>query len=296
MAAKSHTKKIASGMAVATLAVAGSLALTPTQAVEAPAPEAAVATTAPAPEPTAEAPSSTVTRGFHVAAGTPVVFGKVIFPADAAQPAGAVISPDGLTLTVPGEGVWTLLSSAGFSFTPEPTFQGTPQSVIFAGTGISGAVRTVNYTLSITGLITEVTAGEVPPAEPTEAPAEPTVAPAEPTVAPAEPTAAPAEPTDAPVEATPDASPAPGDTPAPGQETPGDPSTGTGTEVKAEATAAATTTGQPAAEEKKAEPKAEAKKEETKELAKTGASPLLLAGIGAALLAAGFYVLRRRTA
>lgn len=301
MADTSYTSKLASGVATAALVAAGAFALAPAHAVEAPAPTPTAAATAPAtdptPAPTAEAPSTTISGTFHTGAGHPIVFGKVVFPADSAQPAGAVVSADGLSLTVPGEGVWTLVSSAGFTFTPEATFQGTPQPVIFSGTGISGAVKTVNYTLTVTGLIAEVAE-----AEPTVAPAEPTVAPAEPTAVPSEPTVAPAEPTATPVEtAQPVDAPAPGGTPAPGQETPGDP--GTGTEVKAEAKDGAfvlSTEQKPAeekkAEEKKADPKPEAKKEETKELAKTGASPLLLAGCGAALLVAGFFALRRRSA
>ncbi|MCI9886920.1 hypothetical protein JT358_00390 [Micrococcales bacterium 31B] len=42
-------------------------------------------------------------------------------------PQGAVISPDGMTMTVPGQGVWTIDPATGaVSFAPEPTFQGDP--------------------------------------------------------------------------------------------------------------------------------------------------------------------------
>ncbi|SNR15013.1 Ig-like domain-containing protein [Tenacibaculum jejuense] len=46
-------------------------------------------------------------------------------------PAGSSVSPDGKTLTVPGEGVWTVDSSGNVIFTPDGSFTGTPTVVSY---------------------------------------------------------------------------------------------------------------------------------------------------------------------
>jgi CshA-type fibril repeat protein len=46
-------------------------------------------------------------------------------------PLGATLSPDGLTLTVPGEGVWTVLPSGEIMFTPAPGFTDDPTPITY---------------------------------------------------------------------------------------------------------------------------------------------------------------------
>ncbi|GIW35494.1 MAG: hypothetical protein KatS3mg072_2827 [Meiothermus sp.] len=74
-----------------------------------------------------------------VASGRSLVPGSVVFPASG-QPAGSTRSPDGKTLTVPGEGTYAIQPDGTVSFTPAPTFSGTTTPVQYTIADNSGAV------------------------------------------------------------------------------------------------------------------------------------------------------------
>ncbi len=76
------------------------------------------------------------------------------------QPAGSTVSPDGKTLTVPGEGTYTINPTTGVvTFDPEPTFTGTTTSVQYtfkdnAGLPSNPALITVNVGTPTKGTVT----------------------------------------------------------------------------------------------------------------------------------------------
>lgn len=83
--------------------------------------------------------------------GAPVP-GSVVFPS-AGQPAGAVVSNGGRTITVPGEGVYTLDPGTGAAtFTPVPTFTGTATSVVYEQVDSHGAAASSTITVTVTGV------------------------------------------------------------------------------------------------------------------------------------------------
>lgn len=94
-----------------------------------------------------------VDRAMSATPGNPVVFDltldvrdvrsdSMVFDASA-LPEGAELSDDGLTLSVPGEGVWTIeLDARTATFTPEEGFTGTATSVRIAGQAVYSDNRT----------------------------------------------------------------------------------------------------------------------------------------------------------
>lgn len=59
-----------------------------------------------------------------------IVPGTVVFTGTV-PPSGATVSPDGKTLTVPGEGVWTIDTAGQISFDPDPALVGNPTPVAY---------------------------------------------------------------------------------------------------------------------------------------------------------------------
>ncbi|MCI9886919.1 hypothetical protein JT358_00385 [Micrococcales bacterium 31B] len=58
----------------------------------------------------------------------------------ALQPQGAVVSDDGKSLSVPGEGTWVIDPVTGaLTFTPLPEFTGDPQPVAFTASDAAGS-------------------------------------------------------------------------------------------------------------------------------------------------------------
>ena len=72
-------------------------------------------------------------------AGAQWVPTSVVFPTDG-QPEGAVVSDDGKTLTVPGEGVYRIADDGRVTFTPADGFAGRTTPVVYQVTDTSGAV------------------------------------------------------------------------------------------------------------------------------------------------------------
>ncbi|WP_307378728.1 Ig-like domain-containing protein [Microbacterium sp. W4I20] len=69
------------------------------------------------------------------------------------QPAGAVVSNSGRTLTVPGEGVYTVDPADGtVTFTPEPAFTGTGTSVVYTADDSLGASVSTTITVTVTAV------------------------------------------------------------------------------------------------------------------------------------------------
>ncbi|MEZ6121004.1 MAG: Ig-like domain-containing protein [Pirellulaceae bacterium] len=54
-------------------------------------------------------------------------------------PAGATLSPDGKTLTVPGEGIFTVLPTGEITFSPAANFAGTTTAVTYQVADNDGA-------------------------------------------------------------------------------------------------------------------------------------------------------------
>ncbi|RYB93817.1 tandem-95 repeat protein [Nocardioides oleivorans] len=73
--------------------------------------------------------------------------GSVVFPTSG-QPVGATVSPNGKTLTVPGEGVYTVNADGTITFDPEDAFTGPASAVTYAVTDQAG--NEVSSTLVIT--------------------------------------------------------------------------------------------------------------------------------------------------
>jgi uncharacterized repeat protein (TIGR01451 family) len=74
-----------------------------------------------------------------VAAGRTLNPSSVVFPA-AGQPAGSTRSPDGKTLTVPGQGTFQIQPDGTVTFTPAPTFTGITAPVQYTIADNTGAV------------------------------------------------------------------------------------------------------------------------------------------------------------
>lgn len=77
---------------------------------------------------------------------------SVVFPT-AGQPAGATVSADGRTLTVPGEGVWAADPSTGaVTFTPESTFRGSATPVTYRVADADGNTSTAQIAVDVTAV------------------------------------------------------------------------------------------------------------------------------------------------
>ncbi|MFS0910918.1 tandem-95 repeat protein [Microbacterium sp. 179-I 3D2 NHS] len=70
------------------------------------------------------------------------------FPGEG-QPAGAVVSDGGTTLTVPGQGVYSVDPSSTVTFTPEPAFTGVAASVVYQGVDSNGVTASSTITITV---------------------------------------------------------------------------------------------------------------------------------------------------
>jgi len=84
-----------------------------------------------------------------VVGGTPLDRGSVVFPS-AGQPAGAVVADDGRTLTVPGDGVYTIDPSTGaITLTPQDGSAGTAAPVAYQVSDTGGETATASFTVAV---------------------------------------------------------------------------------------------------------------------------------------------------
>ena len=65
-------------------------------------------------------------------------------------PSGSTLSPDGKTLTVPGQGTWVVNNNGTITFTPEPNFKGDPTPISYTVSDTTGQISapatvTVDY-------------------------------------------------------------------------------------------------------------------------------------------------------
>ncbi|TWX39973.1 tandem-95 repeat protein [Frigoribacterium sp. ACAM 257] len=82
---------------------------------------------------------------------------SVTFPASG-QPAGAVVSDDGRTMTVPGQGTWTASATTGtITFTPDPAFRGDAAPVTYRALDADGTASTAPVSVSVTALAPRAT-------------------------------------------------------------------------------------------------------------------------------------------
>ncbi|WP_223623003.1 Ig-like domain-containing protein [Microbacterium sp. EST19A] len=79
---------------------------------------------------------------------------SVAFPTTG-QPAGAIVSDDGTTLTVPGEGEYSADPAGRVTFTPEPAFAGVTTPVVYTATDSNSANVTSTITVTV-GAVTPV--------------------------------------------------------------------------------------------------------------------------------------------
>ncbi|MFK4761257.1 Ig-like domain-containing protein [Microbacterium sp. ZW T5_45] len=77
---------------------------------------------------------------------------SVVFPTTD-QPDGATVSDDGKTLTVPGQGEYTIAENGEVTFQPEPTFTGTATPVTYAVTDENGNSASSTITITVTPVI-----------------------------------------------------------------------------------------------------------------------------------------------
>ncbi len=90
-------------------------------------------------------------KGVAGSTGT-FVAASVVFPASG-QPEGAVVSNGGRTLTIAGQGVFTIdPTTAKVTFTPEPAYRGTTSSVTYQVTDTNGATASAKITVVVTGV------------------------------------------------------------------------------------------------------------------------------------------------
>lgn len=77
---------------------------------------------------------------------------SVVFPATG-QPAGSTLADGGRTLTVPGQGVWTIDRGTGaVTFTPDPQLRGDARPVTYRVTDADGTTSTATITASVTAV------------------------------------------------------------------------------------------------------------------------------------------------
>ncbi|PWD50841.1 hypothetical protein C8046_09450 [Serinibacter arcticus] len=98
-------------------------------------------------------PKAGATPGTN-ADGTPGTFDDelTVFPTEG-QPDGAVVSDDGKTLTVPGEGVYTINPDGSVTFSPEPTFSGPATPVAVQLTDNNGNPATSTVAIVVTAVV-----------------------------------------------------------------------------------------------------------------------------------------------
>ncbi len=125
-------------------------------------------TTVTAVAPTATADNTTVDQGGTVTTdvltndtagneNTPLEPTSVVFPTTG-QPDGAKITDDGKTLTVPGQGVWTIDPTTGkITLTTDPTFRGTTTPVTYQVADTDGTTTTTTITATVTPVAPEAT-------------------------------------------------------------------------------------------------------------------------------------------
>ncbi|UFU03564.1 tandem-95 repeat protein [Ruania suaedae] len=77
-----------------------------------------------------------------------LVPGATVFPVGG-QPEGAVVSEDGKTLTVDGEGVWQVLESGEVEFTPAEGFAGVTSPVVYLIEDENGTTDTAELTVTV---------------------------------------------------------------------------------------------------------------------------------------------------
>ncbi|MGL5927603.1 MAG: GEVED domain-containing protein, partial [Dermatophilaceae bacterium] len=96
-------------------------------------------------------------------AAGPISPTSVVFPTTG-QPAGATVSPDGRTLTVPGQGTYTANPTTGVvTFDPLPTFSGVATPVTYqAGDGSSTDTATITITVAPLGPSASPDTGSTP--------------------------------------------------------------------------------------------------------------------------------------
>ncbi|GAA1943010.1 beta strand repeat-containing protein [Nocardioides hwasunensis] len=89
-----------------------------------------------------------VTNDAAGATSAPLVPGRTDFPA-AGQPQGSTVSADGRTVTVPGEGAWTLLADGTVLFTPADGFTGATTPVTYRIEDANGTTDTAQLTVTV---------------------------------------------------------------------------------------------------------------------------------------------------
>ncbi len=110
-------------------------------------------------DPIANADQASTTPGVAVtlpavlddAAGAdsaPLVPGATVFPTDG-QPEGAVAADDGKTLTVDGEGVWTVGDDGSITFTPKDDFEGDASQVVYQIEDANGTTDTATLDVTV---------------------------------------------------------------------------------------------------------------------------------------------------
>jgi LPXTG-motif cell wall-anchored protein len=77
-----------------------------------------------------------------------LVVTATVFPTSG-QPTGAVVSPDGQTLTLAAEGSWEVRADGGVIFTPAAGFSGTSSSVVYRVEDVNGAADTATLTVVV---------------------------------------------------------------------------------------------------------------------------------------------------
>lgn len=78
--------------------------------------------------------------------------GSVTFPTTG-QPNGAVVTDNGKTITVPGEGVYTVAPNGEVTFTPDKTFNGVATPVTYTVIDSKGNTATSTITVTVTAVV-----------------------------------------------------------------------------------------------------------------------------------------------
>src|SRR5690606_4482996 len=82
------------------------------------------------------------------AASAPLVPAATVFPADG-QPEGAVVSPDGTTLEIPGEGTYVSHGDGRVTFTPVAGYVGDTTPVTYRIVDSNGTTDTATITVTV---------------------------------------------------------------------------------------------------------------------------------------------------
>jgi LPXTG-motif cell wall-anchored protein len=82
------------------------------------------------------------------AVSAPLVPGSTVFPATG-QPTGAIVSPDGKTITVPGEGTYVIRADGSVEFTPVAGYTGTTNAVTYRIEDTNGTTDTAQLTVTV---------------------------------------------------------------------------------------------------------------------------------------------------